>query len=433
MNDGSSGYSGELRDAFFAAAPRYRYQRLLGEGGMGVVFAAEDLELLQAVALKVLPRVPPAEAEARLARLKREVLVSRRIKHPNVAQIYEFGMAGRFPFVSMELVPGQDLAAVISREKSLPPARLIAILRQVALGTQAAHDGGIVHRDLKPQNIMLDEQGLVAILDFGLALSREHSGLTADGTVVGTPLYMSPEQAMGGAVGPAADIYAMGVVAFHALTGSPPFEGSPMEVLLQHARREPPVERLREAGAGEELCKIVLRCMAKSPQERFESAADVERALERLGLLSMVTQEVDIVSADTRPTEIGRRSVALVVDDDPDVVRAVQGWLAEDGWITLSASDGRGALEALEEAHVDVVVMDVQMPEVDGFDTTRVIRTQPRFADLPVVLMSAKVDRHRIAFAMQAGATTLLAKPLSAEAVQRAARPFRNPTRTATR
>lgn len=418
----------ELRDAFFAHAPRYSYVKTVGYGGMGVVYEAVDSELGQHLAVKVLRYVPPEEAEKHLRRFKREVTLSRRIKHPNVAQIYEYGMAGRLPYVTMELVGGRDLGRLLEAVRRLDAATTVAILRQIALGTQAAHDGGVIHRDLKPQNVMVDDSGLVAILDFGLAISSNQGELTGEGVILGTPHYMAPEQGRGGHVGPATDVYAIGAIAFHALTGAPPFLGNPIQVVLDHIGKPPPVARLSEVGAPEPLAEIVLKCLAKRPEGRFESAAALDRALGRLGpTLSAAPQRVPeaVAPAVPRTERLAPRPIVLVVDDDPDFARFVTASLAEDGWGTLTASEGMAALEVLEETQVDLVVMDVQMPQVDGFDTTRIIKSRPSGMHLPVVLISARVDRQRIAFAVQAGASTLIGKPLTPDAIREAARPFK--------
>jgi serine/threonine-protein kinase len=420
----------ELRDALFAVASRYTYVKTIGYGGMGVVYEAVDSELEQHVAIKVLRHVQPGEAEKRLARFKREVILSRRIKHPNVAQLYEFGTAGNVPFVTMELVSGRDLGKILESAGRLDPATCVAILRQIALGTQAAHDGGVIHRDLKPQNVMVDDKGLVAILDFGLAIASNQGDLTGEGVILGTPHYMAPEQGRGGQVGPSADLYAIGAIAFHALTGAPPFKGTPIQIVLQHMSARPPAARLIEAGTPGKLIGIVLRCLGKKPEDRFASAAELEQALARLGsLLAAVPGKSTSPALPATPAQstqrLAPRPIVLVVDDDPDVLRLIASSLAEDGWAALTAPGGGAALQVLDDALVDLVVMDVQMPDVDGFDTTRIIKSQDRWSRLPVILVSSKVDRQRIAFAVQAGATTLIAKPLTPDTIRRAALPFK--------
>lgn len=422
-----------LRDELAPLLPRYRDLTAIGKGGMGVVFSALDVDLDQRVALKILSALPafPGDDDAeRVSRFKREITLNRKVKHPNVATVYEFGKAGRYYYVSMELLPGRDLRSRLVAQGRFPAARAVPLLRQIALGIQAAHELGVVHRDLKPENVMVDDDGAVALLDFGLARREVGGQITQERLVIGTPLYLSPEQALGEAVDARSDLYSIGVIAFELLTGCTPFQHeSPMRICLMHVHDPVPVDRLAEAGVPPELSAIVLRCLAKDPDDRFPSAAVLELELDRLGLaepapddVSRDTEPVLVPAADTqrlaRPTEAVQTTPAvLVVDDDSLLASFASSCLAHSGCATTVASSGEEALEALMSRHVDLVLMDITMPRVDGFDATRIIKGMPRFAELPVVLMSATVDRSRIAFAFQAGATDVIAKPLAYEAL----------------
>jgi serine/threonine protein kinase len=187
----------KLRERFFEGLVRYRYLATIGRGGMGIVFKAQDLELEDVVAIKVLSPDLESDDQELLTRFKREINLNRKIKHPNVARIHDFGTSGDFPYITMEYIEGKDLRTLIFEEGRLGPARAVSILRQIALGTYAAHRLGIIHRDLKSQNVMVEESGAVAILDFGLARGKLTEGLTLDSIMIGTPHYMPPEQAMG--------------------------------------------------------------------------------------------------------------------------------------------------------------------------------------------------------------------------------------------
>ena len=190
----------QIRRKFFDGVPRYEWIETLGQGGVGIVYKAKDLELDEVVAIKVLSPDIAKEDEVVLARFKREINLNRKIKHPNVARMYDFGISGEYPYITMEVVPGKDLWTMIRDEGRLPPPKAVPILRQIARGCSAIHELGIVHRDLKSQNVIVDEQGAVAIVDFGLARWNLGGGFTLDSIILGTPQYMSPEQASGKAV-----------------------------------------------------------------------------------------------------------------------------------------------------------------------------------------------------------------------------------------
>jgi serine/threonine protein kinase len=281
---------------------QFRIIDLLGEGGMGAVYRAEDTELGREVAIKVLPEAFVADPE-RLARFEREAKVLAALDHPNVAGIYQVGRAGEgsepLHFIAMQLAPGEDLAAVLGRGP-LPPEMAIDIALQICEGLEAAHESGIVHRDLKPGNIMVDSEsasGLaVKLLDFGLAKPREqapsdpnmtHSPtltahMTGAGTILGTAAYMSPEQARGKLVDKRADIWAFGCVLFEMLTGRRPFEGSDItEVLAAVIRARPEFEALPEA-VPKGVRDLIERCLHKEPRSRLRDIGDARTVLEEI-------------------------------------------------------------------------------------------------------------------------------------------------------
>src|SRR5512138_2304387 len=195
---------------------RYRVVGLLGRGGMGEVYRADDLELNQAVALKFLPERVARNA-ADLARLRQEVRTARQIAHPNVCRTYDIAEADRQVFVVMEYVDGEDLASVLRRLGRPTHDKALEIARQLCLGIGAAHENGVLHRDLKPANIMIDGRGRVRITDFGLAGTVEE--LEAEGVIAGTPAYMAPEQQRSGAASIQSDIFSLGLVLYELFTG----------------------------------------------------------------------------------------------------------------------------------------------------------------------------------------------------------------------
>ena len=454
-----------LRQRFFEGLTRYRWQETAGRGGMGIVFKAQDLDLDDVVAIKVLSPDWESDDQQLLQRFKREINLNRKIKHPNVARIHDFGMSGDFPYITMEYVPGKDLRTIIQLEGKLPQARAVSILRQIALGTEAAHKLGIIHRDLKSQNVMVEDSGAVAILDFGLARGQTTEQLTLDSVMVGTPHYMSPEQALGRPTDARSDVYSIGVMAFEILTGKVPYDGeSPLVIAMKHVSEPAPDDLRKEPNVSPELIAIVYKALEKDPARRFASAADLEAELAMLRPFESGVQAVSgprgaapvqatsIPSAPGTPVprpvsreshpELGsmatpsmpspalpavsrtppvelklRPPVVLVVDGDAKERKRLADVLGRHACRALEAKDGPEALERLLKDTVDLVLMDIALPGMDGFDVTRVIKAQAATMALPVVLTSARLDRSHFAFAIQTGATDVLAKPLQSEAV----------------
>lgn len=176
-----------FRRRFFELVPRYEYAGTLGHGGIGVVFKAFDRDLEETVALKVLSPNLGRDENALLARFKREVALNRRIKHPNVARMFDYGIAGDYPYISMELIDGEDLWTLVGKRRRFPAAEAVPIVRQIARGAAAIHRLGILHRDLKSQNVIVDRHGAAVILDFGLARGSFDPGLTMASVLLGTP------------------------------------------------------------------------------------------------------------------------------------------------------------------------------------------------------------------------------------------------------
>src|SRR5207302_672996 len=211
-------------------ADRYRIVALIGRGGMGEVYRAEDLKLDQDVALKFLPEKLVQDGAA-LARFHREVRIAREISHPNVCRVFDIGEANGVPFISMEYVDGEDLSTLLRRIGRLPQDKAIDMSRQLCAGLAIAHDHGVLHRDLKPSNVMLDDRGKVRIMDFGLAgIASDMQGADISS---GTPAYMAPEQLTGREVTILSDIYSLGLVLYELFTGKRAFEASNLNDLLR--------------------------------------------------------------------------------------------------------------------------------------------------------------------------------------------------------
>jgi serine/threonine protein kinase len=276
-------------------AGRYRVTAKLGEGGMGAVYRGEQISLKRKVAIKVLR--PELSADPGLVRrFNAEAELAAKLSHPNTVGIYDFGQdAGGALFIAMEYLEGDSLRAVVTREGPLPPARALAIARQIAASLADAHAHGIVHRDLKPDNVMLTERGrerdVVRVLDFGIAKLRDDNratvnAMTRAGDLVGTPQYMAPEQIRGDAVDGRTDIYALGAILYEMVTGRLPFEGpTVMAVLSKHLTEAPPPPTARrpDLGLPPALDHLIMSALAKEPTGRPPS---MEQYAEQMAALA---------------------------------------------------------------------------------------------------------------------------------------------------
>jgi len=258
-------------------ADRYRIVALLGRGGMGEVYRADDLKLGQTVALKFLPSRIERDADAR-ARLLAETRNARSIAHPNVCRVYDVGDIGARPFLTMEYIDGEDLASLLRRIGRLPAAKAVEIAQQLCAGLAAAHDRGVLHRDLKPANVMLDGRGQARITDFGLAIEKHDR--EAGGDFAGTVAYMAPERLHGAPATVQSDIYALGLILYETCTGKPPFKAQTFEEWrLAHDSSTPTPPTELSGDVDPIVERVILRCLEKDPAKRPASAAHVAAAL----------------------------------------------------------------------------------------------------------------------------------------------------------
>ena len=278
VDDAGSLATGKIR-AGTRVGGRFVIERPLGAGGMGAVYLARDEQLGESVALKVIAGMAlldPGSAE----RLRRETSMARRISHPNVVRMHDLGEEHGLLFVSMEYVAGESLGARIQRLGTLTPAQLRPLVIQLCEGLTAAHGVGIIHRDLKPANVLIDAQERVKLIDFGIARGDLQVGMTATNMVVGTPEYMAPEQVRGGAVDARTDVYALGAVLYHALTGRPPFRGdTPISVGLAHCQDPVTPPRQLRPDIPPVWDSVILRALEKTPAARFPTVQALQAAL----------------------------------------------------------------------------------------------------------------------------------------------------------
>ncbi len=277
---------------------RYEILSLLGEGGMGAVYKARDVELSRMVALKVI-RPDLARNRAILDRFKQELILATQVTHRNVVRIYDLGEAERIKFITMEYVEGEDLAAVLRQRTKLPPHEAALVIEQVCRALEAAHGVGVIHRDLKPQNIMQEaHSGRILVMDFGLAKTLEGDRMTQTGAMVGTMEYMSPEQALAGHLDQRSDIFSLGLIFYELLTGQTPFraESALASLIKRTQERVVPVSEFDETIPAA-LSQIVSRCLERDVALRYQSAAELLADLE----LWSGTGRSGIIAARLRP------------------------------------------------------------------------------------------------------------------------------------
>jgi eukaryotic-like serine/threonine-protein kinase len=261
-------------------AERYEILELLGQGGMGAVYKAHDIELERLVALKLI-RPDLASNPEILRRFKQELILAREVTHRNVIRIFDLGQAKGFKFITMEFVEGRDLRAILRERGKLPPEEAVRIISQVCRALESAHAAGVVHRDLKPQNIMMDAKDRVYVMDFGIAHSLETPGMTQTGALMGTPEYMSPEQAKGIKVDPRSDLFSLGIIFYELLTGISPFKAdTALATLLKRTqeRAQPPAEV--DPTIPKAISDVVMKCLEIDRDLRFSNAREI---LEDLG------------------------------------------------------------------------------------------------------------------------------------------------------
>ena len=423
----------------------YRLIEKLGSGGMGEVWRAEDRKLLRHVAIKILPAQLAADAEWK-ERFLREARTIARLNHQNIATIYSIDEQDDALFIAMELIEGEPLSAMIARGPMLP-ADAVRVAAHVADGLGEAHEKGIVHRDIKPDNILVSKK-VVKILDFGIA---KHIGGTADpsltqgGMVMGTPHYMSPEQALGRNVDARTDIFSLGTVLYEMLSGGRPFGGdTATQVLLQIVMQEPRDIGIAAFGITPELAKIVRRCMSKQPDDRFQTCAELREALAHsLKEDPSRLRNSQVPTIATRPTPppppnrlaspqpakaapppqpsaprpAGTRR-ALVADDDP-ATRYLLGSVLQRHHIAYDeAANGADAVKFLKTNEYAFVFLDLLMPRVDGWGVLDYLRKQ-RPKSLPRTFIVTGVLNQKLSTADQDIVAGLLYKPIDVTQVEK--------------
>ncbi len=277
---------------------RYEILEVIGEGGMGWVYKARDREIDRTIAIKLIRR-ELARDETMIKRFRQEIVLARNVTHKNVLRIYDIAEAEGFKFITMPYIEGKDLKSLIAEKGRLNVEEAIAIARQVLEALKSAHEAGVIHRDLKPQNILIDSEGNAYVTDFGIAKHAESRGLTATGEIVGTPDYMSPEQAEGKEVDFRSDIYSFGLVLYEMLTGDVAFKADTiLTTLMLRLRERPKPPRSTNPEVPAWLDRLVMRTLERDPNDRYQSVEEIIRDID--------AQRVK------RKVKIGKKAIGLV-------------------------------------------------------------------------------------------------------------------------
>lgn len=438
---------------------KYRIDSLIGRGGMGAVYRATQLGLDRSVAIKILR---PEVLAAGLSQegLRHEALASARIEHPNVVTVHDYGtFSDGAGYLVMRLLKGRSLASeLIAKETGLAFDRAFSIALQICAGVEAAHRLGIVHCDLKPDNIILeetDEGELVQVLDFGISRLVKDSAENPSSVFFATPFYTAPELLESSRLDFRSDIYSIGVIFYEMLTGRVPFTGnSAMEVLRKHIENRPvsPVKHRPEITPS--LEKLVLTTLAKSPDRRQQSIAelidqlrmaaqemnlagllDID-ALPKLGrrtgrlqpIPSAVSQQMEqptLKIDQRRPVEttpLGKDSesppLVMLVDDEPEILMIMRSILERLECRIVEAPGATQALKMLEQETPNLIVSDVMMPDMDGYKFYEALRERPEYASIPLVFLTARTQQDEKIQALLKGAEDFWVKPFDIKEIR---------------
>ena len=398
----------------------YILEKELGRGGMAIVYLGRDARLGRKVAVKVLPpELTYGSRGSTIERFKREAQTAAKLDHPNIIPVYRVAPGGTLFWYVMKYLDGEPLDRILEREGQLTVERTVAIVTQVAEALDYAHQNQVVHRDVKPANVVVDKKGHVTVTDFGIAKALDANTLTASGSIIGTPYYMSPEQCKGKRVGPAADQYSLAVMTYQMLGGHVPFTGdSAVEIVHKHvADPVPPLGILRPQ-LPEKVVAVVERGLAKAPEQRFATVVEFAKALKA------VSEGIDVNIAPPTKPEAVRISKTALISPVPGVLRTAKGtWREKRSAIVI----GAGVVIALAAVGAGLLVRSRAQPaaQVSQSASARQIAAAPSPAQ-PVASDTATARGAPPSVSTEGGATVASGARTSREAARTRAANRRN-------
>ena len=399
---------------------RYEIQKLLGEGATAIVYKGVDTLLQRTVAIKVL--LPYVDETAR-KRFQREARAAAQLNHPNIMAIYDVGEDEQ-PYLIVEYIEGHPLFELIPA----PPEQVAEIGRQICEALDYAHRQHLIHRDIKPANIHITPEGQVKIMDFGLALTRSSKRVTATGRVIGTPAYLSPEQAQGQPLTYHTDIYSTGIVLYEMATGVLPFDADDISILLlQQVKKQPKPPRELVPDIPPELERIILKALEKHPAARFQTAGEMAQALaaicDRSATVSLAPSgHVVAPSAPTQNQAGSPQTLRVVLADDHRILRrSLAMFLTAEGIeVVGEADDGAQALALVQERRPDMLLLDLDMPGTSGLDVLPQVRQS--VPEVKVLVLTGQTEDAYIMRALRAGAHGYILKTTDETALVQAVR-----------
>jgi CheY-like chemotaxis protein len=397
------------------ADSRYEILTQLGRGGMGIVYKVRDRETEEIIAIKVLDSQLTMGMDA-VEQFKQEFRLARRINHPFVIRLYHFFQWKGQLAIAQEYIEGSPLSDMLTG-KPFRPRDFVNFMRPMGSALTAAHGVGIIHRDLKPSNILMDKDGKPHILDFGVATLKTAFKNEKEKYIIGTPAYMAPEQAIPSRpVDHRADIYSLGVLLYQMATGALPFYHSDTaQILLDHVRRAPPRPTEINRTLPPVFEQVILRCLEKDPARRFDSALDIYRALEKA--FAAVPPAPD-TPPRRKPAGSGAPPSVMIVDDDEAIRRFVSLVLGRMGVRVREARNGHEGVDAAVKEQPDLIILDLNMPVLDGREALRILKWNPKTAQVPVVILTSVSDEEEAMYARDTGAAAYLNKPIQPDVLE---------------